>query len=236
MSHFFLRSKHYILFIPLCLSTVSTWVFQGIYTERIQEWTQEMQTGIEPNFDFTGFNLSDYNSYFYAFIGLTLLTLIAQVGWYRSVGQDLKRYLPEHVSLKDTTFNTTIILQIASSLLMIGFMWYGWNWVGDNIPSWIENDGVSPEGGKEMAISALKIGSLFGLTALVGFASQIYNCYFAGKTLKTIEEGRLAKGGEIAGYVILSYFLVVGIWIMQPKVNRLVETGSMAKAGDDGVW
>lgn len=236
MSHFFLRSKHYILFIPLFLSTLSTWIFQAVYTERIQEMTQEMQTGMEPNFDFSGFNLADYNSSFYAFIGLTLLTLVTQVGWYRAVGQDLKRYLPDHTSLKDSTFKTTIILQVAAALLMVGFMWYGWNWVGDNIPTWIENDGVSPEDGKEMVMSALKIGSLFALTVLVGFAAQIYNCYFVGKTLKSIEEGRTAKGGEVVGYVILSYFLVIGIWIMQPKVNRLVETGSMAKAGDDGVW
>ncbi|MCX8211505.1 MAG: hypothetical protein OTI34_10685 [Lewinella sp.] len=234
MSHFFLRSKHYLLFVPLFLTTLSGWVAQATYGQRIQEWGQEIQDG--GDFDFSGFNLADYNGYFYAFIAMILLALVTQVGWYRAVGQDLKRYLPDHTSLNDNTFKATLILQVASSLLMVGFMWYGWNWVGANIPTWIENDGMSPEGGKEMLMSALKMAGLFVAIALIGFLAQVYNCYFAGKTLKTIEEGRSAKGGEIVGYVILSYFLVLGVWIMQPKVNRLVETGSMAKAGNDGVW
>lgn len=234
MSHFFLRSKHYLLFIPLFLTTLSTWIAQGVYGQRFQEWSQEMQDG--GDFDFSGFELADYNGYFYAFIAMTLLALVTQVGWYRAVGQDLKRYLPDHTNLNDKAFNITLVLQVATSLLMVGIMWYGWNWLAANLPTWIENDGVSPEEGQELLVSALKKVGLFVAIALAGFAAQIYNCYFVGKTLKTIEEGRPAKGGEIVGYVILSYLLVIGIWIMQPKVNRLVETGSMAKAGDDGVW
>ncbi len=235
MSHFFLRSKHYILFIPLLLPTLSSWIVQGIYGQKLQEFSNEMTAGAD--FSFGNFELADYNIYFYLFIGLMLLAMLIQVGWYHAVGQDLKRYLPDHTELKDSTFKITLPLQILTTLAMIGLFWYGWNWLGDSIPGWIENDGIDEENVQDFAFSFLKVMGLFGAIGLVGFAAQIYNCFFVGKTLKTIEEGRPVKGGELVGYVILSYFLVVGVWILQPKVNRLVETGNMNKVEDgDGVW
>ncbi len=235
MSHFFLRSKHYLLFIPLILPTLSSWILQGVYGQKIQEFTAEMEAGAD--FSFAGFDLADYNGYFYFFIGLSLLTLLTQIGWYRAVGQDLKRYLPDHVGLKDSTFKVTLAIQVIASFIMLGTFWYGWNWMGENIPNWIANDGVSPEEGEAMVLSGLKVVGLFFLVGIASFASQIYNCYFVGKTLKTIEEGRSVKGGELVGYVILSYLLMIGVWIMQPKINRLVETGSMSKGEEgDGVW
>ena len=234
MSHFFLRSKHYLLFIPLLLPTLFSWIIQGTYGQKLQELTNEMGPGAD--LSFSNLNLADYNAYFYLFVGLTLLAMIVQVGWYRSVGQDLKRYLPDHVALKDSTFKVTLAVQVIATLAMVGFFWYGWNWIGSNFANWVDNGGVPDDQSKDFVLSFLKVFGLIALLALVGFAAQIYNCYFVGKTLKSIEEGQPVKGAELVGYVLLSYFLVVGIWIMQPKVNRLVETGSMDKEGDDGVW
>jgi len=233
MSHFFLRSKHYILFIPLLLPTLTSWIAQGAYGQKIQEFSQEMEAGAD--FSFADFALADYNGYFYFFIAITILAMLTQVGWYRAVGQDLKRYLPDHISLKDKTFKISIMAQVASTLAMVAFFWYGWNWLGENIPEWVASDGLSEEEGQSLLFSVLKTMGVFFLIGFIGFAATIYNCYFAGKTLKTIEEGRPVKGGEIVGYVIMSYFLVIGVWIMQPKVNLLVETGSMSK-GEETVW
>lgn len=235
MSHFFLRSKHYLLFIPLLLPTLTSWIAQGAYGQQLQEFSQEIGTGSD--FSFADFTLADYSGYFYFFLVLMILPMLVQVGWYRAVGQDLKKYLPDHASFNDKTFKITLAVQVISVLAMVGTFWYGWNWLGDSIPGWIESDGVSDERAKDLALSALKVAGLVAIIGLIGFAAAIYNSYFVGKTLKTIEEGRPVKGGELVGYVILSYFLVIGIWIMQPKVNRLVETGTMNKADDgDGVW
>ncbi|TXF88934.1 hypothetical protein FUA23_12820 [Neolewinella aurantiaca] len=234
MSHFFLRSKHYVLFVPLFLTTLTTWIFQGMYSQSIQEWSTEAQMG--GDFDFSGFDLADYNVYFYAFIGVMLLSLLTQVGWYRSVGQDLKRYLPDHLDLQDKTFKVTIPLQVITTFAIIAIYWYGWNWASDNLTALIDNEGIGSGTPQDFLMTMLKFLGMFSLVGIIGFAATIYNCYFAGKTLKSIEEGRPVKGGEVVGYVILSYFLVVGVWIMQPKINRLVETGSMDKAEDNEAW
>lgn len=234
MSHFFLRSKHYILFIPLLLPTLISWIAQSFYGQQLQTFSEEVGAGADVSFD--NFVLADYNGYFYGYLALILLAMLTQVGWYRSVGQKLKQYLPDHTDLNDKTFNITLVVQVISTLAMVGFLVFGWNWLGENIPSWIETDGLTPEAGQDLVFSVLKTAGLILLIVLIGFAAQVYNCYFAGKTLKTIEEGRPVKGGEVVGYVILSYFLVIGVWIMQPKVNRLVETGNTAKDGEDGPW
>jgi hypothetical protein len=60
---------------------------------------------------------------------------------------------------------------------------------------------------------------------LVSIACILLGVRFAAKTLKSIELGRLAKFGDYAGEFFLIWFSPLGIWILQPRLNRLTKDG-----------
>lgn len=234
MSDFFLRSKHWVLFIPIALPTILSYVFQGIYGAEFQQLSSEMQVNPDA-VDFGAFNLYDYSTYVYGYILIMLIGGFTQLGWQWTMGNDLHNRLAEGFNLKPRTFQVTIAVSGFFLLLTAFGLYQGFTWLADSLPGWIENGPPDGEGGMEMMKTALLYFAGFMLFGLVAFGCQIYNVIYVGKTLKSIELGRPAKGGEFAGYAILSYLLFIGVWILQPKVNRLVETGQMEEPRD-GVW
>jgi formate-dependent nitrite reductase membrane component NrfD len=46
--------------------------------------------------------------------------------------------------------------------------------------------------------------------------------YFVAKTIKTVELQKATNFGDFAPEFLMLWFYVVGIWIIQPRVNRLV--------------
>lgn len=68
---------------------------------------------------------------------------------------------------------------------------------------------------------------------ILGFVWVLYLFYatfqffsFPAKALKTIEIGREAAFGEYFGYFMAFLFFPVGVWFLQPKINRIVEGNS----------
>jgi hypothetical protein len=59
---------------------------------------------------------------------------------------------------------------------------------------------------------------------------MFYVLYFLAKTIKTAELQRETKFDDYAGEFFLMWFYPVGIWILQPKVNKLAE-GIVSKEG-----
>lgn len=47
--------------------------------------------------------------------------------------------------------------------------------------------------------------------------------YILGKMLKTAELQRIPKGDEFMGEILLFWISLVGIWILRPRINKLVE-------------
>jgi len=48
-----------------------------------------------------------------------------------------------------------------------------------------------------------------------------HTIYFVAKTIRTAELQRVVTFGDFAGEFFLLWFYIIGIWIIQPKVNRL---------------
>ena len=51
----------------------------------------------------------------------------------------------------------------------------------------------------------------------------LYSLYFVAKTFKTVELQREVTFSDFAGEFFLIWFYPIGIWIVQPKINKMVE-------------
>jgi len=63
-----------------------------------------------------------------------------------------------------------------------------------------------------------------GIYALIGFYifyAFLQSFGFAGRIIKSIELNRKSKKRESIGYFFLFVFLPIGIWFLQPKINKL---------------
>ena len=66
---------------------------------------------------------------------------------------------------------------------------------------------------------------LFGVIVIFAFLSiysMFYMFYFCAKTIRSIELKREAVFSEFNGEFLLFWFYIVGVWILQPKLNDIV--------------
>lgn len=230
------RLKHWMLFIPLILPTLIQYGLQFAYMGKIQAWQQEMLES-EGEMDFILPDLEAYTGYVIAFLLITVISYSVSIAWMWSIGGGLREYLPTGTNLKLGRFKFTLAFQSLAYVAMLIGGYLLFQFMADIFPT-INASGEPPAifEDEDFLKKALIIYGVFMLLALALFACVIYSAYFVGKTLKSIELGRTARGAETIGYLILTVLLFIGIWMLQPKVNRLVETGTMDKPGDDAVW
>ena len=70
------------------------------------------------------------------------------------------------------------------------------------------------------------ISGIFGIILPLHFLSMfgiLHSMYFVAKTFKTVELQREVSFSDFAGEFFLIWFYPVGIWIIQPKINKMVE-------------
>jgi hypothetical protein len=70
------------------------------------------------------------------------------------------------------------------------------------------------------------IGSLFTIIVPIHLFSMFcifYTLYFVAKTIKTVELQREVKFSDFAGEFFMIWFFPIGIWIVQPKINEMIE-------------
>jgi magnesium-transporting ATPase (P-type) len=231
MFDFFHRAKHWLLFIPISLATLYQYGVQIAYQGEIASWQVEMQ---DPDVDIEALmpDLADFSSYFYLFLLFFVVSYGTHFLWYWAVGKGLERHLPEGTALKPQRFRIAMIVNAV--MLLVGL--YVFMGVWDTFVELFSALGAEEEPGDDFFKEFLtSIGSMFVLF-FFWLLAMIYGCYYVGKTLKSIELGRPARGGEVVGYALLSYLLIIGIWMLQPKINRLVSTGSMSSADDGNAW
>lgn len=110
------------------------------------------------------------------------------------IGYSLQSYIPKNVSLNNNLFQINVLIIIAVySVIMI---------LSD---------------GEGMSFSGLEAIPFFYV-----FYAFLHSLSFPAQTVKTIELGRKAKLGDYLGDFFLIVFLPIGIWFLQPRINRIV--------------
>lgn len=142
-----------------------------------------------------------------AFPILMVVFAVGTFGWIWAISTNLNSKLPDGVTLNSRRFQFLFAIPV---IYLIAIMaWMGLSFTG----GMNEQENMNPG-----AIAAI-IVPLHLLSMVIIF----WGVRFAAKTMKSVELGRMAKFGDYAGEFFLIWFSIIGYWILQPRLNKLIE-------------
>ncbi len=139
---------------------------------------------------------------------MMLLFTASLFGWIWSIGSKLNTKLPEGIRLNAGRFK--IIFAIPFIYLLTLDIWMGFLF------------SLSPiDSGSDWWVIILFVALHF-----IAIGCTIYGIRFAAKTLKSIELGRMAHFQDYAFDFLLIWVSIIGYWVIQPRVNKLMQTAT----------
>lgn len=145
---------------------------------------------------------------------LAILYIGLYLSWFWSVAIGLQSKVPDAVHLKTTVFKLLFSYSIIffASVMFAAFYLFNNILLSDIAPNF------------EFVEEFLAVGiPLFVLLYFFAVFCMFYMVYFVAKTLKTAMLQREVKFGDFVGEFFLLWAFPVGIWFIQPKINKLVE-------------
>lgn len=122
-------------------------------------------------------------------------------GWFWSVAIGLQSKIPEGVKMKVKKFKIFFFTPLIYILFFLGFFMT-----------------TMTGGGPNPAIFAVIVPlHLFSMFCM------FYILYFVAKTFKTVELQREVSFSDFAGEFFMIWFYPIGVWIIQPKINKMIE-------------
>lgn len=199
----FLRAKHWQLFF---LTFGIPMGFQII-----------MMGSILANFgNGTGPDISFMTSYFRLFPILMIIFMGVFFGWFWAIAIGLQKKVPEGVKMKTKKFKVFFFIPLTYMLLISIGIGMAMSGLTERI-----------EGGDQPDVGL--VGGIMGIVFPLHLFSMFcifYTLYFVAKTFKTVELQRETTFSDFAGEFFMIWFYPIGIWIIQPKVNKMIEDAS----------
>jgi len=161
-------------------------------------------------------------NYFRLFPILMIVFMGVFFGWFWAIAIGLQKKVPQGVKMKTNKFKVFFFIPMTYMLLIsiaIGTVMSG-------LTERIEG-GDQPDVGLVGGI----IGIIFPLHLFSMFCI-FYSLYFVAKTFKTVELQRETTFSDFAGEFFMIWFYPIGIWIIQPKVNKMIEDDNTASNND----
>ncbi|WP_420572869.1 hypothetical protein [Kordia sp.] len=196
----FLKAKHWQLFL---LMVALPFLIQMIFM-------MSMFTSMFANIDNQDPEhiINTFQSVYSIFPVIMILNAVFLFGWLWSMGVGLQKYVPLDVKLNVSRFKWFLIIPLVYITLfsfLFGLLF--------------SNAFNNPE-----AIASFALPSMAIILPLHLFSMfcMFYLLYFVSKTLKTIELQREAKFGDYVKEALLLWFYPIGIWILQPQINKIV--------------
>jgi hypothetical protein len=131
-------------------------------------------------------------------------------GWFWAIATGFQNKVPTGVKMKVKKFKVFFFIPLIYIILIFGFMGFAFGGILEN--------GQQPSGGM--------IGGLVGIIVPLHLFSMfcIFYClYFVSKTFKTVELQREVTFSDFAGEFFMIWFFPIGVWIVQPKINKMIE-------------
>jgi hypothetical protein len=149
---------------------------------------------------------------FKAFPVIMILYMGLFFGWFYSLGTNLHKKLPDTVTMNLKKFKIFLLIPAVYTLLFSFYM----SSMFSNVST-----GTEPNPAFFGIIFPLHLFSMFCI---------FYCLYFISKELKAVEWQIPVTFSDFAGEFFLIWFFPLGIWIIQPRINKLFENNTDAKA------
>ena len=131
---------------------------------------------------------------------LALPAGLGMYGWIYAIGTELQKRLPQSLRSSQTLFRFHSAYIFFCNILIGVMMMF-----------------------KEVLNVNQSMGSIFFLLLLYMFVAVFSVTRFAAKSFASVEMKINATISDYAGYLMLIWFFPFGIWIIQPKLNRIIE-------------
>jgi len=131
-------------------------------------------------------------------------------GWFWSIAIGLQFRVPENVKMKVQKFKIFFLIPMVYMIVIFGLLFFGFTAL---------DNGANPGPMFAVIIVPLHLFSMFCI---------FYSMYFVAKTFKTVELQKEVTFSDFAGDFFLFWFFPIGVWIIQPKINKMVETNANA--------
>ena len=135
----------------------------------------------------------------FPFFAVMELFAICFALWLWSLGVFLNSVVPLHLRMKLTFFRLSVIY----------------------LPLYVPVFGVFFQNQNLPPVMVIALYALIFPLHLFGMFCQIYNMYFVSKSLAVAEVLRLASFPDYVGYFFGIWLFPIGVWIIQPRINRL---------------
>ncbi|HUH50902.1 MAG TPA: hypothetical protein VLZ11_02265 [Flavobacterium sp.] len=131
-------------------------------------------------------------------------------GWFWSIAIGLQKQVPVHIKMKTKKFKIWFFIPLVYLLLNAVFVIAVLN---GYYLSLIDTDASS-------------ISIMITIMLLLNFIAMFgifYAMYFVAKTFKTVELQKEVRFAEFTGEFLMIWFYFVGIWFLQPKINKMAK-------------
>lgn len=144
---------------------------------------------------------------------IMILFMGVYFSWFYALDSNLHKKLPATMNMNLTTFKIFLFIPVLYILFLCIFLF--------GIFSRTATSGQLPNIGLFALIIPVHLFSMFCI---------FYCLYFVAKTLKAVEMQRPVTFSDFAGEFFLIWFFPIGVWIIQPRINKLfdenIEAGS----------
>ncbi|WP_341220633.1 hypothetical protein [Polaribacter atrinae] len=158
----------------------------------------------------TNLDPTEIFNFFKFFPIIMILYLGIFFGWFWSIAIGLQKKVPENVTMKIKRFKIFFFIPLIYILCLSFFIVTMLNGIVQNETE----PGAGFIGLMAGIIIPLHLFSVFGI---------FHSLYFVAKTFKTVELQKEVRFSEFAGEFFMLWFYFIGIWIIQPKINKMTD-------------
>lgn len=201
---FFVKAKHWQLFLLLCGVPIVLQIFMLV----------SISIAVT-----SGRPLLAIGNVFVLMPIATILFAITLFSWLYNLGTRFYGKLPKGIVISLNMFKVCIILP-AAYIAILSMIMFG---LFKSMGALVTSGNADPTAISTQESILLSSMTFIFIMHLVSMAAIIYSLRFVAKTLRSIEIGQEALINDYLGEFFLFWFFPIGIWVLQPRINKLFE-------------